>query len=270
VHLLDHVHADRTFCAVFWSEPPPGRYRIWVENNQDRTVGSPTPFIVRVVRGAEVEERSFADLKEYDEQDCFEFDLASIPDSVATPASEAGQNHQMDGAVRRQEEIAAAKQGLHLLRLDASCMQAAQRVLLRAEKQRDAVRQAELLRTQAEAQFASHDYARALTTFDSALAVLPGDILLLAFREKCLAARERWHNAESLLAEADTHYGAEDYEAMAEKVKAALAAFPEHPDAHKWQMRLQAWTVEEVHQQSIHQHTAVNLTDHTQVCAAIV
>ena len=250
---------------MFWSEPPPGKYRIWVENNQDRTVGTPTPFIVRLVRGAEVEERSFADLKEYDEQECFAFDLNSMPEGVAQSAMQGDQNEQKDGAMRSLEEIAASKKGLYVLRLNASCLEAAQRVLLRAQEQRDAAKQAELLRTQAEAQFASHDYADALTTLDRALVLLPGDVLLLAWRKKCLDAQEKWDGAESLLTEANAHYAAEEYEAMAEKVQAALTGFPEHPDAYMWQMRLQAWTVEEVHEQ-----TAVSPTDHTQVCTPIV
>eukprot|EP01043_Picozoa_sp_COSAG02_P020359 COSAG02_NODE_1003_length_15280_cov_57.673803_5_plen_291_part_00 len=259
------MHVDWTYCAVFWSEPPPGRYRMWVENNQDRTVGTPTPYIVRLVCGDKVEERSFADLKEYDEQDCFEFDLSSMADDTPRCEAHGDQNDQNDGDVRSPDEIAAAQKGLYMLYLDASCLEAAQRVLRRAQEKRDAAKQAELLRTQAEAQFASHDYADALTTLDRALVLLPGDVLLLAWRKKCLDAQEKWDGAESLLTEANAHYAAEEYEAMAEKVQAALTGFPEHPDAYMWQMRLQAWTVEEVHEQ-----TAVSPTDHTQVCTPIV
>ena len=60
---------------VYFADPPPGKYVIWVENNRDRTDGSPCPFTVRLSRGDKIEDKSFDNLQEYEEQPCFEFEL---------------------------------------------------------------------------------------------------------------------------------------------------------------------------------------------------
>lgn len=60
-------------------DPPPGRYRFWVENNTARTQ-EPTPFVVRLTREGELEEKSFSDCEEYEEVNVFELDMDDIRD----------------------------------------------------------------------------------------------------------------------------------------------------------------------------------------------
>jgi len=60
-------------------DPPPGKYKFWVENNAVRTVGL-TPFAVRLTREGEVEEKTFDDCVEYEEITVFELDMDDIRD----------------------------------------------------------------------------------------------------------------------------------------------------------------------------------------------
>ena len=56
---------------LFWDDPPPGHYRIWVENNTSRNDG-PTPFSVRLTKDGEAEDKTFEDCEEMEEVECFE------------------------------------------------------------------------------------------------------------------------------------------------------------------------------------------------------
>ena len=60
-------------------DPPPGRYKFWVENNTARTQDA-TPFVVRLTRECEVEEKEFDDCEEYEEVTVFELDMDDIRD----------------------------------------------------------------------------------------------------------------------------------------------------------------------------------------------
>jgi|EP01043_Picozoa_sp_COSAG02_P035245 hypothetical protein len=60
-------------------DPPPGSYKFWVENNAVRTQ-EPTPFVVRLTREGEVEEKSFDDCAEYEEITAFVVDMDDIRD----------------------------------------------------------------------------------------------------------------------------------------------------------------------------------------------
>ena len=60
-------------------DPPPGRYKFWVENNTSRTQEA-TPFTVRLTKEGELEEKSYDDCEEYEEITVFEVDMDDIRD----------------------------------------------------------------------------------------------------------------------------------------------------------------------------------------------
>eukprot|EP01043_Picozoa_sp_COSAG02_P034428 COSAG02_NODE_2405_length_8933_cov_133.975209_3_plen_89_part_00 len=62
---------------LFWDKPPPGHYRIWVENNTSRNDG-PTPFSVRLTKDGDSEDKSFDDCEEMEEIECFELCVQSF------------------------------------------------------------------------------------------------------------------------------------------------------------------------------------------------
>lgn len=56
--------------------PPPGIYKIWVENNEVRN-DDPTPFTVRLTKDGKSEEITFEDAEEFEEYACFEFEVGA-------------------------------------------------------------------------------------------------------------------------------------------------------------------------------------------------
>ena len=180
---------------------------------------------------------SFEDLQEYEEQPCFEFELDEV-DLISTAGVEEQQ---------REETVTP---GVQVLRLDAPYVDA-QAMLRRTETRRDAAEQAAVLRVQAEAQYASQDYELAIKSLDHALDLLNGDVLISAFREKCVAAHLRLQKADALLVKAEELYKADNFHNMALNVEEALRQFPQHTQAHMWQMRLRAWKLQQVDQNAV-------------------
>ena len=123
---------------IYWTNPPPGHYKFWVENNQERD-DQPTPFTVRLLKNGQVEEKTFTDLEEFDEQSCFEFDLepqGAEGDSAKAAAAAALQSRLEQQAMAFAEDADALHNGLFTLRLSEGAWSSARECHDRARNKR--------------------------------------------------------------------------------------------------------------------------------------
>ncbi len=69
----EHSVTETPVENIVWDvAPPPGIYRIWVENNTARNDG-PTPFVVRLTMDGKSQEKEFPDVRKLESVDVFSF-----------------------------------------------------------------------------------------------------------------------------------------------------------------------------------------------------
>jgi tetratricopeptide (TPR) repeat protein len=164
---------------LYWPKPPAGHYKIWVENNQDRTDG-PTAFTVRLTKDGQVEEKTFTDLEEYDEQLCFEFDYEPV-DTYPSVQKQA----KLAQMLEHDAEALAA--GHLTLRLNQEVIESAGQMYDRAKALRVIATQVGSLQRQGQMEMDSGKFEQATETARKALELAKANSIDTSSIEKLIA-----------------------------------------------------------------------------------
>jgi len=219
---------------IYWQDPQIGHYKFWVENNQERD-DQPTPFTVRLSKNGQVEEKTFADLEEYDEEVCFEFDLDSTVDLQQAAAAETLKLKLVAEASKFAEDAAALEDGMHTFRLTDATVTDAQERCSAAKRNREVAKQVAVLQRQGEAQYKSEDFTAAEVAFQRAIALAKEhgiDTSRLGPQSQSDADIKT--QAQRLVLEGRGYFEKEDYKTAYRKFSEALEVCPTSGQARDW------------------------------------
>ncbi len=204
-----------------------------MENNQERD-DQPTPYTVRLSMNGQVQEQTYTDLEEYDEQVCFEIDMdAEVVDT--DQAAEELKRKLLADASAFEEDAAALQDGMHTLRLTEATVTGAQTHYGEAKRKRKIAQQVAVLQQQGEAQYKSEDFTAAEATFQQAIALAEQhgiDTTRLGPRSKADADIKA--QSQRLVLEGRALYDQKEYKAACRKFSEALQVCPTAGQARDW------------------------------------
>jgi Flp pilus assembly protein TadD len=235
---------------IFWSKPPAGHYKFWVEAvDMDRTPGA-TPYTVRLTYGGHCQEVHFETIEEDDEVPAFEIDVMEEGKPGGELRYAGGDGEGTEGADPELVRLHVAEQ----------LAEEAQTLLERAQRRHAATRRLTELRKAGAAQYAARDYEAACESYRQALALAPDHPGVREGLERAQAAAQRRASAEELLGQAHVAYDGGDAAQARSKVAQALRLCPNHSGA----LALQRMYGQAVIQQAV----AVQAADETAVAVA--
>jgi len=220
---------------IYWKDPPRGHYKFWIENNQERG-DTPTPFTVRLTKNGQVEEKTFTDLEEFEEQICFEFDLDEIRGSIDAQAElKAKQQALLAQAQDFAEDQVALKNGNFTLRLRSATVVKTEERLSKAKSKRTAAKQIALLQRKGLAQFKSEDFSSAEKTFAEAIALADANgIDTSRLGPKSEQKADSRSQAQQLVQDGVALFNSKQYQQAYVKFSEALNVCPTAGQARDW------------------------------------
>ena len=228
---------------IYWTNPPPGHYKFWVENNQERD-DQPTPFTVRLLKNGQVEEKTFTDLEEFDEQICFDFDLEpgqAEGDSAKAAAAASLQSRLEQQATSFAEDADALSHGLYTLRLSEGACSSAQECSDRAKTLRQYATKVASLQRSGEKNYLAGEKAAAEEDWKQAkqLAKEHGiDTSRLGHQED--AEQKARIKAHELTQAGVKKFAEGELDAATKKFEEALAICPTAGQARDWKSKVEA------------------------------